>query len=120
MEPKNDEALLGTAAGKSGDGSAPVPAMVDISEYFTGIDYADTSKTDITGFFVAGLRSMAPVTITGRWEPNDALTDLVLSVCLGGIRAPRKTKKAFRKLWTGKPLNRRERDRIRRKPYENA
>jgi hypothetical protein len=142
MEPKNDEALLGSAApGESDNKSTAVTCVTDSigstyvrtgpneftatnpdgSEFLVNIDYASGQDYPAMSAFVGGLRTVASVTINGHWEPSDALSNLALSVALGGIRAPRKTKKAFRKLWTGEPLNLRERDRIRRmKPYENA
>lgn len=86
--------------------------MIDISEYVDNLEI--TYKPEESSFFVAGLQSLGPFAISGTWHPTDAFADIAIRVAFAGRRAPRRTKKALKKAWIGRPLTHRERGRISR------
>jgi hypothetical protein len=114
--------------------SAPeaTPTMLDLSPYIEALSVNMTALADagrltddaICAYAdaLAGLK-MQSYTLTGRWFPADdhPVSQLAVRMTLDGVvRLPRKSKKALKKAWTGRPLSPREQRRFYRIDVDEA
>lgn len=83
-----------------------MPHFVDLSEYINSVEIQP--EPDDLASYVPGLRKTT-ITLSGTWaDTAPAVADLAVRIALSGRRAPRKSKKALRKLWLGSKLTTKE------------